>query len=922
MTIATPSFQEVVATKYEKMCSDWSTGSVVEYNPPPWSRWLPALVTATTPDNEMLTVEFVMMGVPHEHSVHRTSQLLSPLGNHESALPPGFWGRPSKSRPGQLAFYDKVTGARYGSEQLAWKVHLERVLRMEALPTVCDERPIGNRRFTWPSPPTEAPVSGPVLAAVPAAELVEEVSTSEIVVVESFDVGAIEVQEKPLEDNPDVCFSANVFAELMAAPSPANLPTGVFGSFDQDVENAGSLNKEQEQDKMGNDVKLDGEHLCREVTACKVESLLYNACKVISAASPMEFTQWRPCPSPTSVPVTVEVIALKTPTKVQPMLVEVFPVTMDVLPIPADVTSFPTMDVLPAEPTKKSSPRERVANLEGALEASRDRVKELETMHLNAAGKSECVEPAESEVYQDQASQVGEHFLVPNIPHPSPHQSVELESVQSETVSAIEGFNRVEELLTRINTEENLLKKAIAIVELRRTTHEVSGSCDAWDDYEPHFAELQHDIRERHAQLAKVVGEVVTGEKKEHELERLRLSLQAREHVNIKFEENLLEWERHLVASKSRATHPVRQSFQLVAPPQPRAQTRTVLQDAPLIPAWCSMTPPRPPRSDSPSTSIGGASSHATTLPPPMALGSARLSPPAGPAMALGSARLTPPAGPAGGAAGRAAAAAAATLVSKMARSGPARCGSCSVGVSGISVASHVSSFSTVGTLTPCGSPQGSRVFRTPIQTSRRSLSPGLQTSRGRGSQCSSAVGSSIRSGSSTTAPSDSSPANTGSDGLQVRHYTGSFTHPWFGPDDIPIEVTFLSQTDGLWCLMGRSEQISVQREGKIILMTDKAGTTTFDGHEVVGGMLIGTVTQDGEAGGRFRLQPGQKRQARVSLVKRTCTQRSVLVPVSVPLVTRVTHSSGWRSVGVPAKLTVQSGCDNGWKTSYQAAFS
>lgn len=591
------------------------------------------------------------------------------------------------------------------------------------------------------------------------------------------------------------------------------------------------------------------------------------------------------------------------------MAVEVFPVPVAVLPISADVTSrmsynssesvtsFLTVDVLPAEPTKNSSPRERVANLEGALEASRDRVKELEAIRtMEAAWKSQCVESAESEVYQDQAWQVGESLQ---------SQSVETASVQSEAASAKDSFTRVEELLTRIVAEENLLKKAIEIAELRRTTHEVSDNSDAWDDYEPHFAELQHEIREREAKLSQVSQ---LHEKKEHELQSLRLSLQAREHANIQFEEKLLDWERHL-ASKPRVTHQVRQSFQLVAPPLPRAKARAVLQDAPLIPAWCSMTPPCPPRSISPSTSIGGASSRASTLPQPMAFASARLS---------------PPAGPTGGAAGRAAAAAAATVVAKMARSGPARGGSFSVGVPTFTPTT-VSVPSTVSALTPCGSPQGGRSFRTP----RRSLSPALQTSRGRGSQCSSVVGSSIRSGSSTTAPSDSSPANTASsciimpetsrkDGLQVRHYTGTITHPFFGPDDIPIEVSILSQTDGLWSTMGQTEQISVQREGKIIVMTDRAGMTTLDGHEVVGGMLIGTVTQDGEAGGRFRLQPGQKRQARTTLVKRTCTQRSVLVPVSVPVVTRV----GWRSVGVPAKLTVQSVGENSWHTTYQAAFS
>lgn len=180
-----------------------------------------------------------------------------------------------------------------------------------------------------------------------------------------------------------------------------------------------------------------------------------------------------------------------------------------------------------------------------------------------------------------------------------------------------------------------------------------------------------------------------------------------------------------------------------------------------------------------------------------------------------------------------------------------------------------------------------------------------------------------MRSGCSTTAPSDSSPESSciiisesgGKEMQQVRHYTGAFSHPCFGPDEIPIEVALYSSSEGQWKAVDQVEQITVQRDGKSVVMTDSIGATTLDGQEVVGGILIGVVIQHGEPGGRFRLRPCSKQRVhRATLLKRTCIQRHV---TQIPVVTRQ-----WRAVGVPAKMAMQSAGEMGWRTTYQMAFS
>lgn len=164
----------------------------------------------------------------------------------------------------------------------------------------------------------------------------------------------------------------------------------------------------------------------------------------------------------------------------------------------------------------------------------------------------------------------------------------------------------------------------------------------------------------------------------------------------------------------------------------------------------------------------------------------------------------------------------------------------------------------------------------------------------------------------STTAPPESLDFRkelSSKEHHQHQQYTGTFTHPWFGPDEIPIQVTLQSPFVGAWSTGDQDEQITVQREGRNIVMTDEAGQTTLDGHEVLGGMLIGVVVQDGVSGGRFRLKPCEKLK---NVPERTSIKWRVHVPeerrVQAPVISR------WCAV---SKAPVQV-IGEGWRTTYQ----
>merc|ERR1711924_213785 len=62
-----------------------------------------------------------------QKSTYRTDQQLAPLSTNQAELPPGFQMKQSQSRPGEYVYLDATTGVRYGSPELAWRMHFERL---------------------------------------------------------------------------------------------------------------------------------------------------------------------------------------------------------------------------------------------------------------------------------------------------------------------------------------------------------------------------------------------------------------------------------------------------------------------------------------------------------------------------------------------------------------------------------------------------------------------------------------------------------------------------------------------------------------------------------------------------------------------------------------------------------------------------
>lgn len=121
----------------------WEEGSIVEVYSATLGRWYPARVMKAELADEgadVLTVQFSTDDGLKIKAMYRSDAMLSPFGTHlHGELPPGFQRRPSQSRPGQVTFLDATTGRKYASDDLAWRVHLERLIEQPAagLYTVC-----------------------------------------------------------------------------------------------------------------------------------------------------------------------------------------------------------------------------------------------------------------------------------------------------------------------------------------------------------------------------------------------------------------------------------------------------------------------------------------------------------------------------------------------------------------------------------------------------------------------------------------------------------------------------------------------------------------------------------------------------------------------------------------------------------------
>jgi len=468
---------------------------------------------------------------------------------------------------------------------------------MESLPTVCDLEPQNKRGFTWPAQ-----------VETPATSVAEEVTSGAL--------GALEchVNPKAAQDNEheyvsDACFSSDVFAELMAAPSPAAVPMAMFANTDpypQELTFNQALHKETNDENLNPDQLFPSDPV-----------LPANISILPAAFVPQDMGQW------------------------------------DMAPVAADVAG-----------SKLNSIPQRVAELEGALEESRDRVKELEKTlekntgettakhcdqhaehfltsmltsvqsivteqkntgaklaaehcdhmpHFGTALQSQCWESPSVKSEEVEAASQQSRFAKESwkVEAASPWkeswkvggQVEESESVYSEACSARESIGRLEELLSRIAAEEQLLKRATEIADLRRAVREMAGNHEVLEVNESLFAELQKEIKERELKLSELSQ---VNQKKEQDLERLRASLQTREQANAKFEEYMYDLECKLInASKPFVKRPARHSMPCGTPPKlPQPRPRALLGSA-----RASSRSPSP--SGSVSVSAGGVAGRA-----------------------------------------------------------------------------------------------------------------------------------------------------------------------------------------------------------------------------------------------------------------------------------------------------------------------
>jgi hypothetical protein len=436
----------------------WEHGTVVEYQH--LGRWLPSLIVNTSPDGQMLTLSFMCDGINVQHTVTRASVQITHFGVHYSVaamqeinekhfLPPGFHTEASRSRPGHLAFADRsgLTCMRYGSLALAWKAYLERMQQMEALPTVSDLHPPSEACFSWGG----------------AAE--QQVDTLSM--------------DHPVELASDVCFSANVLTELLAAPSPNYVPTAVFAKTSVASKDRAACEKPFE-----NEFSFEKLPDARAIIVSHLDGLAGLA---------------------DGAPEEGEAKIKRCPTEEERHRV----LQRTTLPEPIDIgCKWRGKDGagkgLPA-PLDAS----RVAHLEGALEESRDQVehlmklsKDLETLERkNACTRHSLEKASQREVFHHQVPVRVEVVRTPKSVNTTPKSAATMDSMKSANTTPTGTMiwdSMLEECTTYSEKEGNVFTVDNGLLE---EAHKISGLRRAVDalhvkseDYERRFEDIQNEI--------------------------------------------------------------------------------------------------------------------------------------------------------------------------------------------------------------------------------------------------------------------------------------------------------------------------------------------------------------------------------------------------------------------------------------------
>jgi len=156
------SAADTAAAQEARAREGWHVGSVLEAFSATSGIWHIARVMQVRDgdDADVLTVKFYIEDGAKQKLLLRSDPHLAVLGSNTGGrLPPGFKIKPSQSRPGECVYFDATTGGKYGSLEMAWRTHFERLMSqpVDGIMTV-KALPSANQ---FPAPPAAAVPDGP-----------------------------------------------------------------------------------------------------------------------------------------------------------------------------------------------------------------------------------------------------------------------------------------------------------------------------------------------------------------------------------------------------------------------------------------------------------------------------------------------------------------------------------------------------------------------------------------------------------------------------------------------------------------------------------------------------------------------------------------------------------------------------------------
>jgi len=301
------------------------------------------------------------------------------------------------------------------------------------------------------------------------------------------------------------------------APSPSAIPESKFAfcvgrSFSQATDDSEQTNSPPECDSNGKrfmfDSVYDGSEASTDFTISSNQQMSQPASEPPSSARLDEYLQLQQ----RMVPVSVEVIPKQ---------------------------EVPQVQIIHQKPQSRSG--ERVAELEGALEMSRDRVRHLEN-ELRKKGTEMNAPRAELEgalaISRERVLHLEAELSKKGADEAKLQKRIqELDSLRSETEQDLDVLNRVMAL------ENSLQVRADELEGFRQMADGKVLNLEALEQYENRFADLQQEIQSREE---RIIEASKVHDRRARDLAHLSEILQAREDANVEYQERLCHWEKRL----------------------------------------------------------------------------------------------------------------------------------------------------------------------------------------------------------------------------------------------------------------------------------------------------------------------------------------------------------------------------------------